>query len=274
VKRAAAILLGLVAVWPSSEAHAIDKEQCAAAAEQAQSFRGARRLRDARASLLQCAQNACPQVVRSDCVTWLAEISVLLPSLVFEAKDESGADLTDVRVSVGDRVLATRLDGVAVDVDPGELTLRFEAPGRVPVEQKVVVAEGQKARGIRVELRSVGPAGPDASAGPAATASGSPVPWAFLGVGVAGVAAFGILQGVAQSNYADLEDGCGVTRTCTEDELAPVRGQFVGSAIALGIGGAALITAAVLFVVDAADPAPPSTAGKAQAHARGFVLRF
>ncbi|WP_437960195.1 hypothetical protein WME76_11525 [Sorangium sp. So ce119] len=250
-------------------AHALDKAQCAAAAEEAQALRDASKLGLAREKLLTCAQQGCPAVVRDDCARWLGEVDARRPSLVFGARDPRGGDLTDVRVSAGGRPLVERLDGSAVSVDPGKLDLRFESAGLPPVERTIVVLEGQKSRLVEVVMGSAPPpAGPGAVPPPGAAprlAGAAPgdsgvsvAPWISLGVGAAGLAAFGVLQGLAQAEYADLEDGCGRTSSCTEDEVAPTRTKFAVSGVMLGVGGAALALAAVLWLVDV--PAEPAAA--------------
>jgi hypothetical protein len=73
------------------------------------------------------------------------------------AKNAAGSDLVDVKVTVDGAPLATKLDGLAVDVDPGAHTFAFEAPdGRV--EQKVVITEGGKAQRVSVAFGAPGTA--------------------------------------------------------------------------------------------------------------------
>jgi hypothetical protein len=64
----------------------------------------------------------------------------------------------------------------------------------------------------------------------------SAMPWILGGIGVAGLATFGVLQVMARSEYSDVKDGCGATKSCSDDELSPIRTKFVASGIALGVG--------------------------------------
>ena len=111
---------------------------CVRAAEDAQSQRSAHRLRAAFKRLLVCAQSNCPTVVRNDCVFWLAEVEKMLPSVIFEARDKDGAELTSVSVTLDGEPLVSRLDGLSVPVDPGVRTFRFEHVGSTPIEQRSV----------------------------------------------------------------------------------------------------------------------------------------
>lgn len=251
---ALAVIAGLSLV--AAPALAIDKAACVAAAQEGQELRDAKKLGEAREKLLLCAQNDCPEVIRNDCTGWLSDVESRRSSLVFSAKDAAGNDLSEVKVSAGGKVIVDKLDGSAVFLDPGEYTLVFESAGKQS-EKKVIVAEGQKARAIDVVIGEPDkkPADPDVKA-----ESGVYVPPIVLvSIGAAGLVAFAALQGIAQGEYADLEDGCGATRSCTDDDVSGTRTKFIASGFMLGVGGAAVATAVILWIVDATS-GPPKTA--------------
>ena len=77
--------------------------ECVKAAEDAQSQRSNHQLRAARLKFLLCAQQTCPAVVRNDCAGWLADVDKVMPSIVVQARDTRGVELTDVRVVVDDK---------------------------------------------------------------------------------------------------------------------------------------------------------------------------
>ncbi len=87
-----------------------------------------------------------PEPVRDDCSEQLNEVQKLLPTVVFEVRSVDGADETDVRVNMDGAPLATKLDGQAMAVDPGQHTFRFEADGFAPVDLPLLVREADKAR--------------------------------------------------------------------------------------------------------------------------------
>ncbi len=128
------------------------KLQCNDAHTQAQPLRRAGQLRAARRELRTCAAPSCPTLVRDECVQWLDEVGRSIPSLVLEAKDQDGNDRSDVRVTLDGQVLAERLDGSAIEIDPGEHDLVFESEGVPPVTRHVVVGVGEKDRHERVTL--------------------------------------------------------------------------------------------------------------------------
>jgi hypothetical protein len=114
--------------------------ECARAYEDGQVQRKSGRLVEARSTLQLCARDECPDFIRADCVSWYGEVQGEVPTLVFAARSQ-GRDLADVRISLGDRVMAARLDGQAIELDPGEYDFRFEAAGMQPLTQRSVGAQ-------------------------------------------------------------------------------------------------------------------------------------
>ena len=233
---------------------------CVQAAEEAQSLRSEHKLLAARARFLACAQAACPAVVRSDCSVWLSDVERLLPSVVVSAKDSHGAELIDVRVLVDGELLTNRLDGLAQPVDPGIRLFRFERQGVAPVEQQVVIREGERGRRLSVLLaapdpKPLPPVQPPAPSGP-------PYPpvatYVFGGIGVAALGSFAYFGMKGRGNASELAKGCGKDKTCTEDQVAPVRTQLLVADVSLGIGLVALGTAVYFLVANAPPKKKPS----------------
>jgi hypothetical protein len=115
-------------------------------------------LRAARAQLLICSAETCPEDIRKDCVKRTADVSAQIPTLIVTAKDASGAPLTAVKVTMDGEVLAERLDGTGVAVDPGEHTFTFEAAGQQLVTKTWMIQQTQKER--REDIAFEAPAGP------------------------------------------------------------------------------------------------------------------
>src|SRR5204862_4599473 len=120
---------------------------------------------------------------------------------VFTAHTPDG-DVLDARVLVDEKVVATRLDGIAVEIDPGVHRIHFEVAGRPPIELTVVLVEGQKNRVVEATWRDEPPPVPVVP-GPAVPQEPPPPPvpvevtrpvpvltYVLGGVGVAGLASF------------------------------------------------------------------------------------
>ena len=77
------------------------------------------RLLDARLALRACSLPTCKPWMIDDCSKRLAEVEGRISSIAFSAEDAHGAPLYDVRVLEGDRELVGRLNGLAIELDPG-----------------------------------------------------------------------------------------------------------------------------------------------------------
>jgi hypothetical protein len=149
------ITLCLLATATTSAAAEPTKDECVDANTKAQSLRRDNKLQDSRAQLLVCAADACPAVVRDDCVQRLDELGRVMPTLVLVAKDGKGSDLSAVTVKLDGAPWLARLDGAAVPIDPGEHELTLDAAGQPSVTQRLIIREGEKARR---EIISIGAA--------------------------------------------------------------------------------------------------------------------
>lgn len=218
------------------------RSACATAAEQAQQLRSEHKLLEARSELLVCAQSLCPTVVRSDCVHWISELDKALPTVVIKATGPANEDLIDVAVWVDKVRVLDKLDGLARAVNPGIHVFRFEANGLPPVEQQVLVREGENRRMLVVQFDS----GRTITA-----ATGAPrisvLPLAFAGAGALALGGFAYFGVTGRAEASDLASGCGATKTCTEEQVDPVRRKLLIADVALGISLASLGVATYLF---------------------------
>jgi hypothetical protein len=280
----AALATTIALLGPSADALANDKQICIAASEEAQQLRNAGKLIMAREQLGVCGRAVCPKVVQQDCTQWMSEVLALLPSVILAAKDAAGRDLVDVQVEVDGVAAAETLDGRPMAIDPGVHTLTFQANGAPPVEERVVVRQGEKNRIITVTIPTGGaprePAPPEATATAAAPDPRPSAPVAAYVVGGLGVAALGAALFMTLDANADarnLRETC--APNCAQDDVDAIERRQVLSGVTAAVGGAAVIAGIVLFLVHprggssrAAGPAlsvQPMRSGTA-----GAVLRF
>jgi hypothetical protein len=203
--------------------------ECLKANESAIALRGERKLRGARDSAVVCAASSCPGQVRDACQNRLRALSAAIPTVVFLAHDSAGHDLVAVHVSMDGAALTDRLDGSAIEVDPGQHTFRFEAAGQPPVEKPIVIGEGEKDRRETVVLGEPGPVPPPPGPtperiGPKATpGAGQRLAGIVIGAtGLAGLALGGIAGGVALANWSKAKNYCsGMTVACTTNPNSP-----------------------------------------------------
>jgi hypothetical protein len=261
-------------VWSFvSPAHAADPTtvDCLSANERSIKARTENRLRDARAELLTCAAESCPADIRNECARRVSEVNASMPTIVFEAKDAAGNDVSAVKVFMDDQLLIERLQGSALSIDPGPHKFRFEAAGVEPIEKQYVIAQGQKDRrelvvlGAALALAGAGatattPAGADQAP---ASAAGDPgatqriLGWTAIGAGAVGVT-LGIVFSIQRgSKISDREAICAEGAPCPPGSQASVdaltdEARTAGTLAAVGfIAGGALAAGGVALLLTA-----------------------
>lgn len=214
-------------------------EACVAAHVAAQREQRAGKLLSARASARTCARPECPAVIVEECTAMFAAAEKALPSVVFRVKDERGADVVNAKVFDGDALIAERLDGKSVEVDPGEHRFRVEREGAPPVTQTVLVREGES-------LRTVAFGDDRASTGSSGGASISPAFWVLGATGLVGLGLFAGLGGAGLAKRGELVDAA-CAPDCDSGDVDAVRGLFLGADISLGLGVASLAAATLVY---------------------------
>lgn len=218
-----------------------EKSQCLSSYEKGQRDRLEGHYSDARAEFVVCANDACPGTLRPDCVKWLDELELAIPSVVLSARDEDDREILDVEVREGAKVLARKLDGRALALDPGKHQLTFV---RGNGEQKVVdlvLHEGERtipvaARFVGLRL-SVEPQRPL-----------RPVPWtvyAFGGLSALALGTFVVSAASGRSEQTDELDAC--RPSCSGDQVDSVRTKYLVADVALGVSVLSAGAAAYFF---------------------------
>jgi hypothetical protein len=250
---AAAVAL---ASWTGAAAARADI--CSDAFTQSAQLSRAGKLVEARAALRVCAADSCPATMKPLCVHDLESLEPRISSVVVRAREPgTGHDLVDVRVRVDGALLEDSLDGKARDVDPGVHTFRFERTAAAPVEQQIVIVEGEKARPVDVQWQ--------AESSSVATPRRRPIPWSVWltgGLTVASAAVWAI-AGI-DGNLA----GCkGLSQGCSRPQIQGTETAFNVADVA---GGTTIALAALTTVLVLTRPAVAQTVGWI---GRGLALR-
>jgi hypothetical protein len=196
------------------------------------------------------------------------QVNNAIPSIVFEAKDENGKDLSEVKVTMDGEVLADRLDCTALSIDPGSHTFLFETDGQKPVKAEFVVREAVKERHEVVQfgvLRSAAQvATPSGTSGSGAQeTSGGFGTQKVLAVVAAGVGAAGLITGGVFGLFA-LEKKKSAEQVCPDecsdqdgvDAWSDAKLDGNVSTIAFAVGGAALAGGVILWLTAGPSGAP------------------
>jgi hypothetical protein len=283
--RASLAALQLLMLALSSSAYAQSSAEtsqaCASNFENGQRLRKDGKIKAAADALIACSQTTCPSFIAKECTNLYTEAQEALPSVSVQAKDGLGQSLFEVKVYVDGKLAAEKLDGRAISLDPGMHEFRFERPGSAPQTLKVLVNEGEKHKIVSAELagdevkaaqakgETSTTAAPQEKAGVGTAPSSklgdypaekpmSLVP-AFIAAGV-GVAAIGVgtyFHFAASSAYDDANKSC--SPNCSDKRISSIDNKYLASEISWGVGGAALMTSAVLFIVRASSGRTEST---------------
>jgi hypothetical protein len=235
-----AVAFGLGSMLAAPPALA-EHDECIRSYEQTQTLRRAGQLREAREQAVQCARDTCPALLAKDCAQWMSEIEESIPTVVFDVRTSSGEELTNVRVLADGKPLVEQLDGKAVPIDVGPHVFRFEAKDgkRQPIEQKILVREGERNRKIQVTLATNEPP-PEPAADPVPVMA-----WVFGGIAVASLAggtAFAIMGSAKESDL----DAC--RPSCSPDAVNSVSSSYAVADILLTAGVVSAVAAAWAFL--------------------------
>lgn len=212
----------------------------------------------ARAALLACGKEACPRVVRSDCVSMYEENEKNIPSVVVQAVGDEG-DLIDVVVRVDGKAIATRLTGAPLEIDPGPHQFAFSTKGKSPIVQTVLIRAGEKNRLLTASWVT-----PKSEKSTEPVEMERPVPaltYVFAGVGLLGAGGFAWFGTSGNSKKSDL-GAC--APVCAKSDVDDVRRDYLFANISLGVGAAGLVAAGIVYLT---RPSRPKEAPKT-----GFVL--
>lgn len=198
---------------------------------------------------------------------------------------------TDAKVMRGDQEIGAAAWGTAMPVDPGTHVIRVTAPGKQPWSHEMEVPAEPRTFSVEVPALEDKPApaeaaGPEmmtgeatlsADTGPEGSGAGpGAAPWILGGIGVAALVGGTIFAIQSRSDNSAALELCTISTPegdrCTDaaEQRAhrdlvddAKRGQLFGY-VGFGLGGAALITATVLYMT-----ADGEEAGSAGANARG-----
>jgi hypothetical protein len=188
------------------------------------------------------------------------------PSIVISARDEHGQPTLDVRLTVDGELVAQRLDGNPIDVDPGEHVLRCELANGKAIESHLILSAGEKATPVHVDFETevLSPANPQAAIATAPAPSAVPstieprrsVPiaaWVTGGVGVAAAGAFAVFGLMGSAERSHLES-LGCSPRCSPGLVAIAYRDDLIADIMLGVSIAAIGVAAGIAIAALVTP--------------------
>lgn len=217
-----------------------------------------------------------------------AALKPRLSSLAVDVAAETAA-LPGLEVRVDGVATGKGSFGIAVPVDGGEHRVEASAPGKAPFQATVSVKTESDAARVSIPVLTdaqvepaVAPAAPPATAETKPDDSGSGMRTAALITMGAGVVALGVgsyLALSAKSDYDDAAAQCysGLCPQGAYEATEDARSQGTVATVVFVVGGAALVTGAVLWFLPASSDDAPAAAGPRDLRLglgpRGILLR-
>jgi hypothetical protein len=257
---------------------------CVDAFGRAQTLQRSGQLVAARRELITCGASECPEVVKSKCVVWLEDVDHAMPSVVVAARD-GARDIIVARVHVDGVLLRERLDGTAIELDPGVHSLVVEHEGRQR-ELRIVLREGEKRRPVEIQFappprrvpRPRPPAPkPSPDKEPETTIELSVLSWVGFSTSAAALVVGTVTGIVALVRGKDLQDRCDndvchpAEKSDFESGLASAHVATVSFAVA-GLGAAIGIVGVVVWPPYAKPKEPEPKQSAADARSWGLTL--
>ncbi len=222
------------------------RQQCFAAHGEAQELRKRGQLLEAQAQLQLCSRAECPGVIIEDCGRWMGDVEAETPSMVFEVTVD-GKDAPDATITVDGALVEDKVRGF--QVNPGSHTVRATLPPHEAITRTVTLPAGQRMRLVSFEFQSA--PGAAAEQAPFMTEQVTrPTPtmvYPLLGLGIAGLATYGVLAGLGKTEQGRLEETC--APSCTDDDMSSMKRMYLIGDISAGVGAAALLTAGIIYLV-------------------------
>jgi hypothetical protein len=265
--------------WSSaSPCAASDRERdCSAVYEAAREQELAGRLQEATSIFQNCAIDSCNNPIRQTCEAKLFRLELDVPSVVPLVKDHTGEPIVDVQVTMDGRLLASRLDGRALSVDPGLHVFVFSADGAEIGRRKLVIAQGQRNRELWMELpapaveraaqsdgtapteelsdrvqasavakhaEAAAPRSANLASEPQGDGPGA-APYLLGGTALLGAGAYVLLSTWARGDNRQLKT---CSPNCPADSVTHIRSLYLAADISLGVAIASALGSAALFV--------------------------
>jgi hypothetical protein len=190
-----------------------------------------------------------------------------IPTIVFKATDSVGNDLIAVKVTMDGELLAERLEGTALSVDPGAHSFVFETAGSAPLQETFSIGAGQKDRLETIKFDASLPTGAgEVSDTEVRPGLGTQKILAIVaeGIGVVGLTVGSVFGAVALSKRDDAQNAC--PHLCADangvSKWSDAKSAGNVSTAAFVAGGLALAAGAVLWFTarNAPSTASPTAA--------------
>lgn len=249
-------------------------DTCEASLSHAKQLTDSGRLRDSLAEFAQCTLPKCSEAIRQECSQLLDATKSRGPQVVFDVKDSQGVDAHDVRIEMDGELLAAKIDGSPLSVDPGLHRVTFQISGQPMQVREYTFRDYERDRLETISFMASNISSP-AEKSPAAdrrqesstSALSQQQTTALIigGAGVASIALGGVFALRASSRRSEAESVCPSRSECESqfgtDRWNESHQWTTAAQIAVTLGVATIAGGAVLWWTDDAAGSKTSQLG-------------
>ena len=225
--------------------------------------RDAGRLRSAQEQFMSCTAEACPAMIRRECVALGESVAAMMPSVVLVAQDTEGGAFEGARATIDGARIIPLLDGRPLELDPGEHRFELGLPDGRRQTLTATLRPAEKYRRIVARFPAVPPPLPP----PRATSSGrNPLAYVFGGVGVVALGAWGVYALDGRHKQNALEQ---CAPHCQAEDVHAMRKAYLIADVLLGVSLVSLGAGTYLFLNHTEEPTTRGEASTVWLGARG-----
>jgi len=240
----------------SGPAHA-----CIDAHAAGQTERDAGRLLSAQAQFISCTAEACPPMIRRECVALGEAVLAMTPSVVLVAQDGDGRAIEGAHAAIDGTLAIPLLDGRPLELDPGPHRFALALPDGRSQTLTATLRSGEKYRRIVANFVPVLPV-----TAPPERAGRNPLAYVFGGVGLAALSAWGLYALDGHNKQNELER---CAPHCQASDVDAMRKSYLIADVLLGVSLVSLGTGTYFFFKQTDEQTPRGSTSTLWLEAKG-----
>ncbi len=148
------LVLLLVTTTTTTAFAAPTKQECVSTHAEGQRLRDEGKLHKARASFATCSSPSCPGPVQSECIQFQNSLTSAIPTVVVRVVD-GDHDVADAKILADDEVVATKVDGLPIELDPGQHVVKATLADGRTAETRLLLGQSEKDRQLKIVFAAV-----------------------------------------------------------------------------------------------------------------------